>query len=63
MQEKKDTRKQNQEDYLERMKEQKKLRQEIINFFKEKEVTYEQAINILKDTLYRLERMSLNQKL
>lgn len=50
-------------DYLECMKEQKKLSREIIDYLKKKEVTYELAINVLKDTLYRLERMSLNQKL
>ena len=51
------------EDFLNRMKEQKKLSREIIDFLKEKEITYELAIEALKDTLFHLERMSLNQKI
>lgn len=44
-------------------KRQKELRNEIVTYLREKDLTYEEALKALKDALSYLERASLGNKI
>lgn len=48
---------------VKRFGEPRKLATEVVTFLKEKDVTYEEALEALEDTLSFLKRMSLKNKL
>lgn len=50
-------------EFEEQMKQQRKLRDEIISFLKERDLTYKETLAALKDAISHLEMASLKNKI